>query len=131
MDTVSLSDSDAMPTIAVRDLVAARDFYEDTLGLTVQQEMPEAGVVVYKSGSGMVQVYQSEQAGTNRATYATWEVDDIEDVAAALRSKGVVFDHYPDMPDVTLDGDVHSWNGERAAWFRDPEGNILCLHESV
>lgn len=131
MATVSLSDCEAMPTIAVKDLATARDFYEGTLGLTVRQEMPEAQLVVYKSGNGAVQVYQTESAGTNKATYATWEVSDIQATAVALREKGVEFEHYPDMPGATLEGDVHSWSGEKAAWFKDPEGNMLCLHEAA
>lgn len=117
-----------IPTIAVKDLEEARQFYEDVLGLEVKEEMPEAQLVVYSSGPGAVQVYASDAAGTNKATYATWEVDDIESAVDDLKSKGVEFEHYPDMPDARLEGDVHVWDNEKAAWFKDPDGNILCLH---
>ncbi len=123
-----LSDCNAMPTIAVRDLRTARKFYEDVLGLAVQEETPEAGVVVYESGSGAVQVYETSSAGTNQATYATWEVDDVASTVTDLREKGVEFEHFPDMPGVILEGDVHVWGVEKAAWFKDPDGNTLCLH---
>lgn len=123
-----LNECNAMPTIAVSDLQTSRKFYEEVLGLSVQEETPEAGVVVYKSGSGAVQVYQTSSAGTNQATYATWEVDDIDAAVAALSDRGVTFEHFPDIPGVTLEGDIHIWGAEKAAWFKDPDGNTLCLH---
>ncbi len=123
-----LNDSNAVPTIAVRDIEEAKAFYEDVLGLTVQEEMPKARLVVYRSGNGAVQVYETENAGSNQATYVSWEVNDIEDIAAALKEKGVQFEHYPDMPETKLEGDVHVWEGEKAAWFRDPDGNILHIN---
>ena len=64
---------------------------------------------------------------TNQATAATWEVDDeLEGVVESLKSKGVTFEHY-DMPGVTRDGDVHVTGKSRAAWFKDPDGNILAV----
>ena len=123
-----LRDAKVCPTVAVSDLEKARRFYEDTLGLAVWQEMPDERIVLYGNADNTLQIYESANAGTNHATYVTWEVDDIHDVAEALRDKGVVFEHYPDMPNVELEGDVHRWDEQLAAWFRDPDGNILCLH---
>jgi len=125
-----LGNADVTPTIAVKDLALAREFYESVLGLTVSREMPEAQLVLYKSGNGEVQVYASATAGSNQSTYATWEVDDIEAVVDGLKSKGVTFEHY-DMPGTSLEGDVHVMQHEKAAWFKDPDGNILCLHSQV
>ena len=56
----------------------------------------------------------------------TWPVDDVEDVAKTLKSKGVTFEHY-DMPGMTLKGDVHVAGKMKAAWFKDPDGNIHGL----
>lgn len=126
-----LSDSNAIPTVAVRDISKARPFYEDVLGLTVKEEMPQAGLVVYSSGNGAVQVYETSNAGTNQATYLSWDVVDIDDKVSQLQGKGVVFEHYPDMPETALEGDIHVWEGEKAAWFKDPDGNTLCLHQST
>ena len=60
-------------------------------------------------------------------TAASWSVgDDLDAVIADLKSKGVTFEHY-DMPDITLEGDVHVMGELKAAWFKDPDGNILNL----
>jgi catechol 2,3-dioxygenase-like lactoylglutathione lyase family enzyme len=117
---------DAAATLAVSDLQAARDFYENTLGLTLIEEGP--GSVLYRSGSSVVLVYPSEYAGTNRATAASWAVgDDFDAIVHDLRSKGVSFEHYDDLPETTRDGDVHVMGDLKAVWFKDPSGNILNL----
>ena len=64
---------------------------------------------------------------TNKATAATWNVDnELENVVDTLKKKGVSFEHY-DMPGVTRHGDLHETGNSRAAWFKDPDGNILAL----
>ena len=123
-----LGNSNVTPTIAVKDLALARQFYETVLGLEVERERPEAQLVLYKVGNGELQVYASPTAGSNQSTYATWEVSDIESAVEDLKSKGVVFEHYDGMPGASLEGDIHVWPDEKAAWFKDPDGNILCLH---
>jgi catechol 2,3-dioxygenase-like lactoylglutathione lyase family enzyme len=123
-----LSDSNVCATIAVKDLPAARKFYEEVLGLH-DTVMDADYAVVYKSGDSMIQVYPSQYAGTNQATAATWEVSDINYVIDDLKSKGVTFEHF-DMPAEagSWDGDVLISDSEKAAWFKDPDGNTLCLH---
>ena len=121
-----LGGKDAAATLAVSDLQRARDFYESTLGLQPLQE--DLGSVLYKSGSSMLLVYPSEYAGTNQATAATWAVgDDLEAIVDELKSKGVSFEHYDDLPDTTREGDVHAMGELRGVWFKDPDGNILSL----
>lgn len=121
-----LKDKDATPTIAVKDIERARKFYQDVVGLT-PLPADEEGVVPFKSGSSSILVYKSEFAGTNRATAATWMVDDeLDDTVKTLKSKGVTFEHY-DMPGVTRHGDVHLTGKSKAAWFKDPDGNIIAL----
>ena len=121
-----LEDSDAMATIAVKDVKNARKFYEGTLGLKpVRAE--EMRVVSYKSGNSTVLVYQWSFAGTNKATAVTWAVSDkLENIVGALKAKGVVFEHY-DMPGITRKGDIHIAGKIRNAWLKDPDGNILSL----
>ena len=120
-----LGDKSAAATLAVTDLRRAREFYENTLGLTPVQEPP--GGVLYKSGSSVLLVYPSDFAGTNQATAATWAVgDDFDRIVEELRAKGVAFEHY-DLPDTTREGDVHIAGGFKAVWFKDPDGNILNL----
>ncbi|MDP9897147.1 catechol 2,3-dioxygenase-like lactoylglutathione lyase family enzyme [Variovorax boronicumulans] len=121
-----LGNIDAAPNLAVKDLAVARRFYEDTLGLS-QVDAEGDEVVVYRSGNTRINVYRSEFAGTNQATAVTWQVgEDIERLAAALKAKGVRFEHY-DMPDTKLEGDLHVMGGMKVAWFKDPDGNILNL----
>jgi catechol 2,3-dioxygenase-like lactoylglutathione lyase family enzyme len=121
-----LGNIDAVANLAVKDLAVARRFYEDTLGLT-QVDAEGDEVVVYRSGKMRINVYRSSFAGTNQATAVTWQVGgDIERLAAALKAKGVRFEHY-DMPDTKLVGDLHVMGDMKVAWFKDPDGNILNL----
>ncbi len=121
-----LGNIDASANLAVRDLTAARNFYEGTLGLTEIDSMGDE-LIVYRSGNTTLNVYTSKQAGTNKATAVTWAVgDQVEDVVRALKAKGVAFEHY-DMPDTTLEGDIHVAGDMKVAWFKDPDGNILNI----
>jgi catechol 2,3-dioxygenase-like lactoylglutathione lyase family enzyme len=118
-----LGNTDAVANLAVKDLDVATKFYRNTLGLTpVHEEGKE--LVVLRSGSSEINLYRSEYAGTNKATAVTWAVDNVKEEVAALRSKGVVFEHY-DMPGMTRDGDVYVAGKMQVAWFKDPDGNIL------
>ena len=116
---------DAIATCAVKDIDIANRFYEGTLSL---EPLPseESGVLVYKSGKSSILVYQSQYAGTNKATAVTWAVKDLESAVEALKAKGVRFEHY-DLPGTTRKGDVHGSGKTKAAWFKDPDGNILAL----
>ena len=118
-----LGDTDFKTMVAVEDLDEATAFYEKTLGLTRVGENP--GAVEYRSGTANLLVYPSEFAGTNKATTAVWQVDDLEGTVRDLKAKGVAFEHYDGLPDTTRDGDIHAVGRFKIAWFRDPTGNIL------
>ena len=118
-----LGDKDVIATIAVRDLAKAKRFYEGKLGLKPAPS-EEKSVLNYKSGKSTLMVYVSDFAGTNKATAATWIVDDVEQLARDLKAKGVVFEHY-DFPGMTRKGDVHFAGELKNAWAKDPDGNIL------
>lgn len=121
-----LSDGKVRATIAVTDLERAKDFYGNTLGLALLDEGP-AGVT-YGGGEGTsLFVYPSLTAGTNKATYASWAVDDVEAVVSDLKAKGVAFEQYDGMPGVTREGDIHHMGDHQAAWFTDPDGNFLAI----
>jgi catechol 2,3-dioxygenase-like lactoylglutathione lyase family enzyme len=120
-----LGNTDAIATCAVRDVEKAKQFYEGTLGL-VPLPTQEAGVLSYKSGKSVLLVYESQYAGTNKATAATWAVNDLEGTVKALKAKGVRFEHY-DLPGTSRTGDIHGSGRTKAAWFKDPDGNILAL----
>ena len=120
-----LRNTDAVATLAVKDLGAAARFYEGTLGLSrVHEEDGEA--IAYESGDTTINVYRSSFAGTNKATALTWAVDDVDDVVRALKTKGVTFEHY-DLPNTKHEGDVHVSGHIKIAWFKDPDGNILSV----
>jgi catechol 2,3-dioxygenase-like lactoylglutathione lyase family enzyme len=120
-----VGDKNAIATIAVKDVEVARKFYEGKLGLKPEPS-EEPSVLVCKSGDSVIFIYESEYAGTNKATSATWAVADVEEVVRSLKSKGIAFEHY-DFPNTTLDGDVHVSRQTKVAWFKDPDGNILSL----
>jgi catechol 2,3-dioxygenase-like lactoylglutathione lyase family enzyme len=124
-----LGDNDAVATIAVKDLKKARKFYEGTLGLEVVHTEGDAAVA-YKSGKGRLLVYQSQFAGTNKATAATWMVPEVERLVKDLKAKGVTFEHYDGMPGVTRKGDIHVAGKLKNAWLKDPDGNVLALISS-
>lgn len=123
-----LQNERAIATIAVKDLAKARKFYQETLGL---EPVGGAGdeVVVFKSGDSTINVYRSQYAGTNAATALTWSVSDVDGTVRELKQKGIRFEHY-DMPQMKHEGDVHVAGDMRAAWFKDPDGNILAVVSS-
>ncbi len=121
-----LGDKTVVATIAVKDMEKAKSFYENTLGLT-KSEDEDPGGILYKSGESYLFVYSSEFAGTNKSTSASWGVgDEIESIVEELKGKGIVFETY-DMPNVTRDGVIHIIGKLKAAWFKDPDGNILNI----
>jgi hypothetical protein len=71
-------------------------------------------------------MYLSDGAGTSRASCLFWSVDDIEKEAAELKDRGVRFERY-DLPGISMDGDIATGGGAKAAWFKDPDRNILAL----
>jgi catechol 2,3-dioxygenase-like lactoylglutathione lyase family enzyme len=121
-----LSDSNVFAVIGVKDIDKAKEFYEGTLGLEPDPSSPDPGGVMYTSGNSRLQVYKTQYGGTNQATSASWKVDDVEGKVEALKAKGVTFEQY-DMPGITRNGDVHEMGPLKAAWFKDPEGNVLCI----
>lgn len=121
-----LGDWDAQATLAVKDLKVARPFYEDLLGL---KPLPgdQPSVQGYQAGRSMILVYESDFAGTNKATALTWALGEAFDAAVeTLKAKGVVFEKY-DLPAMRHDGVVHVAGGMRVVWFKDPDGNVLSL----
>jgi catechol 2,3-dioxygenase-like lactoylglutathione lyase family enzyme len=120
-----LGTRNAVVNLATRDLDKARLFFTDTLGL---EEVGREGdeLITFASGDSNIYVYRSDYAGTNKATAMSWQVDDVDAEVAALKAKGVAFEHY-DMEGLERDGDVHAGDGMKIAWFKDPDGNILSI----
>jgi catechol 2,3-dioxygenase-like lactoylglutathione lyase family enzyme len=123
-----LGEFEVMTNIAVKDLAESKKFYGETLGLKVMDDHDFGVLYGSGSGGGRLFVYQAPTAGTSQATIATWEVKDIKAVAGKIKAAGCSFEHY-EFPGAEHDGDIHIMGGMKAAWFRDPSGNILGLSE--
>jgi predicted enzyme related to lactoylglutathione lyase len=118
--------------VPVSDVEAAIRFYGDTLGLKLKErrsDLPENREAEFEAGDGTLLVYESVGAGQSRHTVAGFRVDDIDEVVAGLRERGVAFEEY-DLPDLKTEGGIAALGDVRAAWCKDPDGNILAV-ESV
>ncbi len=120
-----LKDSSAGATIPAKDIQSTRRFYEDVLGLTPVRESP--GGITYRSGGSQFDLYPTQFAGTAQHTLMGWLVDDVEATVDELSSRGVTFEQY-DYPELkTNPKGIADLGGEKGAWFKDPEGNILAV----
>ena len=114
-----------IPMLAAADLDRARAFYADKLDLKPVGD--GGGPLRYECGDSAFLVYPSEFAGTNQATAAMWEVDDIDGTVTALKDRGVEFQEF-DYEEMTMQNSIlTSPDGARVAWFFDSERNILGL----
>jgi predicted enzyme related to lactoylglutathione lyase len=124
-----LNDSRVEANIPASDLDRARDFYADKLGLTPAAEIAGIQLMYRTAGGTGFNVYLTQYAGQAGHTIAQVHVDDIESQVGDLKAKGVVFEVY-DMPGVEWTGEIATLPGlGRAAWFKDSEGNILCVDQ--
>ena len=116
--------------IPARDVPRARRFYEDKLGFKPKAEV--AGGVIYDfAGGTSCFLYPTPNAGTSQASQAFWQVDDVDAEIAELKARGVAFEHYDGMPGERSPSGAITANGAKAAWFKDTEGNILAIIQSV
>ena len=123
------SDKRCSAMLPASDIERAKSWYADHLDLKPVQEDPSG--VQYEVGGGTeFFVYPSQFAGTNQATAMGFIARDLSAEMETLKSRGVTFEEY-DIPGVkTVDGVADFGEGERGAWFKDSEGNILALFES-
>jgi predicted enzyme related to lactoylglutathione lyase len=127
-----LANSPIRPTIPVVDLDRAKRFYETTLGLkTVPANNDNtSGIAIFECGDGTrVELYQRGPSKADH-TIATFEVSDIEEEVNMLKGKGVNFEEY-DMPEIKTQNGIATQGSVKAAWFKDSEGNILCIHQII
>jgi predicted enzyme related to lactoylglutathione lyase len=113
-------------TLPASDMDRALAFYKATLGLEPFQQEPD-GSARYQVGDTMFLLYPSEYAGTNKATAAGFQVEDLDSVVAELRSRGIEFQEFDYGEMKTVDGILAMPDGSRGAWFNDTEGNIIGL----
>jgi catechol 2,3-dioxygenase-like lactoylglutathione lyase family enzyme len=134
---MTLSDSKVAGRLPAQDLDRARVFYSEKLGLEPADERP--GGLLYRMADGEFALFASGGAPSGEHTQMAFEVEDIEATVAELKSRGVVFEEY-DVPGMTTHGGIadiegqypsKGARGERGAWFRDSEGNMLGIGQLV
>jgi predicted enzyme related to lactoylglutathione lyase len=111
------------------DVARARQFYEGRLGFRPGPEV-EGGVSYEFAGGTGCFLYPTPNAGTSKASQAFWQVADIEREVADLKARGVQFEDY-DLPGMKTRDGIANMGVTRGAWFKDTEGNILALIQSV
>jgi catechol 2,3-dioxygenase-like lactoylglutathione lyase family enzyme len=115
--------------LPVKDMARARRFYEQGLGLTPGGLKPD-GKFVYQCGGTELALFPREGGTKADHTAISFRVDDIARAVRDLQARGVQFADY-DLPGLKTVDHVCVLGSEKAAWFQDPEGNILCLHEDI
>jgi catechol 2,3-dioxygenase-like lactoylglutathione lyase family enzyme len=117
--------------VPTTDLRRAREFFEGTLGLEDSGATVPGAQLIFRCGDGTtLEVYERATAGDAQHTLATWEVDDVPGMVRGLRGRGVEFEDY-DLPEFKTEGGIATAGDFQSAWFKDGDGNILCIHSSV
>lgn len=119
-----LDDARLIAFVPTTDLVRARVFYAETLGLRVTDESPYA--CVFDAGGTMLRLTPVRKLSKVRYTVLGWGVVDIAATVAALTAAGVAFVSFRGM-DVDEAGIWTAPGGDRVAWFEDPDGNLLSV----
>ena len=122
-----LADSMAVTTIPVTDLDRSLQFYRDVLGLSLLDQNP-AAIRLGAGSATQISIFKRPPVERGH-TMAHFEVKDIEQAVADLRSRGVAFEEYASGPVATTSGIANYAPGMRGAWFKDPDGNVLGLRE--
>lgn len=112
------------------NLDRARRFYEEKLGF-VPKSVNNGGVTYEFGGGTAAFLYPTDNAGTSKASQAFWSVEDVDREIVELKKRGVVFERYDDMPGERSSEGAVIAGGAKAAWFKDSEGNILAMVQSL
>jgi catechol 2,3-dioxygenase-like lactoylglutathione lyase family enzyme len=129
-----LSNGRVATRLPAQDLARARAFYAEKLGLEPAEERD--GGLRYVCRGGEFALFESAGSAAGDHTQMGWEVDDIEATVRELRARGVLFEEY-DLPGLRsgiaeIEGNYPSkGSGERGAWFRDSEGNMLGIGQPL
>ena len=131
-----LEESEVATRLPARDLNRARKFYSEKLGLDPIEERP--GGLRYRSNNSYFVLFESAGEASRTHTQMGWEVADIESIVAALKARGVIFEEY-DLPGLKtangmaeIAGNYPSKGaGEKGAWFKDSEGNLLGIGQPL
>lgn len=124
-----LSDASVTTMLPVKDISRARAFYEGCLGLKPGGFKPD-GKFVYVVGGSALALFPKPEGTKADHTAVSFQVEDIAASIDELKRAGVVFEDY-DFPGLKTVNHVCVLGAEKAAWFKDTEGNYLCIHEDI
>jgi len=116
----------AAAALPAQDLERAKAFYRDKLGLTPIQENPGGVLFELAKGTGFL-VFLSSGKPSGTHTQMAIEVDDLDQAVKELRAKGIKFEEYDSPALKTVDGIAVAPGGQRIAWFKDSEGNLIGI----
>lgn len=127
---MSLTTSTIATMLPVTDSDRAKEFYADRLGLHFEGAN-SMGELRFSLAHGDTLVLLPREPGSqSKSTALSLEVGDVEKEVAELEARGVTFQDY-DLPDLRTVEHIAEVDGDKAAWFLDPDGNVLCLHQGA
>jgi predicted enzyme related to lactoylglutathione lyase len=118
--------TDSFACLPAQDIVRARKFYEQKLGLTPAMVTPDGGVVYRTGADTAFTVFPSMGKASGDHTQITLRVGDVTSTVGELKKSGVKFEEY-DFPAFKTEAGIAGTGDDRAAWFKDSEGNLLVL----
>jgi catechol-2,3-dioxygenase len=123
-----LGNSPVAAIVPAVDLMRAKKFYQQTLGLEIERE-DQTGVTFRCGGCSQLIVYPRSTPTKAEHTAAGWQVDNLEATVRDLKGKNVVFEQY-NMPDLKTNAlGIAELGRFKSAWFKDTEGNILAINQ--
>ncbi|MEO8220455.1 MAG: VOC family protein [Specibacter sp.] len=125
---MSLASSPATTVLPVANAARSRDYYAESLGLQYRGQSADGNLIFALEGSATLALMEDPAAAPSAHTAMSFEVQDIAASIGDLGGRGVVFEDY-DLPGLKTTDHICILGAEKAAWFKDPDGNILCLHE--
>ncbi|MGA7295059.1 MAG: VOC family protein [Terriglobales bacterium] len=121
-----LASSKMIGFVPTKDSVKARSFYEGKLGFEFVSD--DMFALVMRAGETMIRIAKVQEFTPAPFTVLGWEVSNIEEMVGWLRKRGVEFEKYPWVPDKES-GIWAAPSGDKVAWFKDPDGNVLSLSQ--
>lgn len=127
---MSLAHRTVSMMLPVTDIDRAQKFYTESLGLDYTGTNDEGSAMYALAGGTTLVLLPRPGSPRPESTAMSFEVDDISSEVTALSERGVVFEDY-DLPDLRTVDHVCEFGTEKAAWFKDPDGNVLCIHQTT
>jgi catechol 2,3-dioxygenase-like lactoylglutathione lyase family enzyme len=125
---MSIAESPVTVMLPIREPARAQQFYGERLGLAYDGRHAADEVMYQLAGGARLVLRVLPDAHPSPNTAMSFEVGDVAAEITALESRGVIFEDY-DTPGFTSVDHIVEGEGMRAAWFHDPDGNVLCLHQ--